>query len=81
MPSSPQGPSGVEAQTMKTTTKITANPAALPTGERMQLEDQIMERALALWRKKGRAHLNAPDALLQAEREILAQNGTARVRS
>ena len=66
---------------MKTTTEPIRNLADLPSDERMQLEDQIMERALALWHKKGYAHRNALNALLQAEREILAQKGTARVRS
>ena len=47
--------------------------ADLPSDERMQLEDQIWKRALALWRKRGRAHRNALNALLQAEREVLAQ--------
>jgi hypothetical protein len=58
---------------MKTTTRPIPDLAGLPPGEPMQLEDQIMERALALWHKKGHAHRNALNALFQAEREILAQ--------
>jgi hypothetical protein len=66
---------------MKTTTRPIPNLADLPSDERMQLEDQIMKRALALWRKRGHAHRNALNALLQAEREILAQKRTGRVHS
>jgi len=53
--------------------KAIPNLVDLPLDEYMQLEDRIMERALALWHKEGHAHRNAPDALLQVEREILAQ--------
>ncbi len=58
---------------MKTTAKTIPNLAGMPADECMQLEDQIMERALVLWRKKGHGHRNALKALLQAERELLAQ--------
>jgi hypothetical protein len=37
----------------------------------MELEDKIMERALVLWRKKGRHYLDAIHAWHQAEREII----------
>jgi hypothetical protein len=30
----------------------------LPSGERLKFEDQIMERALALWRNKQAHHLS-----------------------
>jgi hypothetical protein len=63
---------------MKTTAKIIALWADVPSDERVQLEDQIMERALMLWHKKGHAHRNALNAWLQAEREILAQKEQAR---
>jgi hypothetical protein len=66
---------------MKTATKATPNLADLPSDERIQLEDQIFKRALALWRKRGRAHRDALNALLQAERELLAQKGTGRFHS
>ena len=36
----------------------------------MQLEDQIMRRALEVWRKKVRGRQDALNAWLQAEREI-----------
>jgi hypothetical protein len=58
---------------MKTTTSPILNLADLPSAERMQLEDHIMERALALWRKRRHGHQNALKALLQAEREVLAR--------
>jgi hypothetical protein len=48
--------------------------------ERMKLEDQIMERALALWRKRGRGHRNALDALHQVKCEVLAQTGAGKSR-
>lgn len=60
---------------MKTTVKKFVNLADLPAEERMQLEDKIMERALALWHKKGRHHLDALSAFRQAEREIFPHNG------
>jgi hypothetical protein len=47
--------------------------AGLSEEEFVGLEDKIMERALALWRGKGRYHQNAWSAWLQAEREILSQ--------
>jgi hypothetical protein len=65
---------------MKTITRPVSNLADLPSNERLQLEDQIWERALALWRKRGYAHRNALNALLQAEREVLAQR-TGKIRS
>ncbi|MGD0252658.1 MAG: hypothetical protein ABSC01_08170 [Verrucomicrobiota bacterium] len=46
----------MEIKVMKTATKAIPNLADLPSDERMQLEDQIWERALALWRKRGSAH-------------------------
>jgi len=58
---------------IKTTARPILNLADLPSDERMELEDRITERALALWRKKGHGHRNALDALLQAEREVLAR--------
>jgi hypothetical protein len=78
---SSSGSSIVGKKTMKTTTRPIPNLAGLPSDERMQLEDQIMERALALWHKKGHAHRNALNALLQAEREIMAQKRTGKVHS
>jgi hypothetical protein len=60
---------------MSTTVKKIVNPADLPTEERIQLEDKIMERALALWRKKGPEHVDALNAYRQAEREIFSHNG------
>ena len=57
---------------MKTITRPIPKLADLPPDECMQLEDQIMERALTLWNKKGHAHRNALNALLQAEREMFA---------
>jgi hypothetical protein len=58
---------------MKTATQPIPDLADVTSAERMQLEDQIMERALAIWHKKGHAHQNVLNALLQAKREILAQ--------
>lgn len=66
---------------MKTTTRPIPKLADLPSDECMQLEDQIWERALALWRKRGHAHKNALNALLQAEREVLAHKGTGKFHS
>jgi hypothetical protein len=63
----------VKIKVMKPLTRAILNLADLPLDERMELNDQITERALALWRKKGRGHRNALDALLQAEREVLAR--------
>jgi hypothetical protein len=62
-------------KTKKTTVKIIAHWADMPPGKRMQLQDQVMKRALELWHKKGRGHRDALAAWLQAEREVLAQNG------
>jgi hypothetical protein len=45
----------------------------LPSDERTKLEDQIMERALALWRRKQTLRLSAFGALRRAERETLKQ--------
>ena len=59
---------------MRTTSKKIFNPADLPAQKWMQLEDQVMERALELWHKKGPAHLNAFIAWSQAEHEIFGQN-------
>jgi len=67
------GPAVVEKEMTKTTVKAIPNLTDLPADECMRLEDQIMERALVLWHKKGHAHRNARKALLQAEREILVQ--------
>ena len=66
---------------MKTATKAIPNLTDLPSDERMQLEDQIFKRALALSHKKGHGHRDALNALLQAEREVLAQKGTGRLHS
>lgn len=66
---------------MKTATKAIPNLADLPSDEQMQLEDLIFERALALWHKRGHGHRDALNALLQAEREVLAQKGTDRLHS
>jgi hypothetical protein len=71
--SSSSGQSIVKIKVMKSVTRAILNLADLPLDERMELNDQITEQALALWRKKGRGHLNALDALLQAEREMLAR--------
>lgn len=59
---------------MRTTTKAVSGLAGSVSDEQMQLEDQIMERALALWHKKGRRHRDAPKALRQARRELFIQN-------
>jgi len=56
----------------KADTGVIPNLAGLPPDERTRLEDQITERAFTLWRRKGHAHRNALNALLQAEREVLA---------
>ena len=48
------------------------SPADLRAKEWMKLEEKILQRALALWRRKGRRHLDAVKALRQAEREILS---------
>jgi hypothetical protein len=56
---------------MKTPAKSIPNLANLSSNERMELEDQIEQRAFALWRKKGHGHRDALNALRQAEREVL----------
>jgi hypothetical protein len=66
---------------MKAATKAIPNLADLPSDERMQLEDQIFKRALALWHKRGHGHRDALNALLQAEHEVLAQKRTGRLYS
>jgi hypothetical protein len=43
----------------------------LPSDERTKLEDQIMERALALWRRKQTLRLTALGAWRRAERDTL----------
>lgn len=58
---------------MKTNPKAIPNLRSPPPAGCMRLEDQIMERALVIWRIKGHGHQNALKALLQAEREILTQ--------
>jgi hypothetical protein len=65
---------------MQTTTMTTFSLADLPSGERMKLEDQIMERALALWRNKQSSRLSALDALHRAERETLKSKRTGKPR-
>jgi hypothetical protein len=55
---------------LPTTTMTTFSLADLPSGQRMKLEDQIMERALALWCNRRTARFSALHALRQAEREI-----------
>jgi hypothetical protein len=50
---------------MKTAaTKGMPNPADLPSDERMQLEDQIFKRTLALWHKRRHGHRDVLNALL-----------------
>jgi hypothetical protein len=56
-------------------------PEELREKEWWRLEDRIMERALALWRRKGRAHLEPLNAWRRAELEILSQDRKARVRA
>lgn len=56
---------------MKPSAKSIPNLANLSSNERMELEDQIEQRAFALWRKKGHGHRDALSALRQAEREVL----------
>jgi len=58
---------------MKTKPRATNKKAGLTVEKQLDLEDQIMERALAVWRKPGRGHRNALNAWLQAEQEVLAQ--------
>jgi hypothetical protein len=58
----------------KTTLKTLPRLTGLGPEAWMRLEDQIMARALELWRKKGRGRRNALQAMLQAKREILIQN-------
>jgi hypothetical protein len=64
----------VGKETIKTTVKAVPGLAGRVSEKWMRLEDQIMERALVLWHKKGRSHRNALKALLQARREILIKN-------
>jgi hypothetical protein len=45
----------------------------LLSDERTKLEDQIMERALALWRRKQTLRLSPLGALRRAEQETLKQ--------
>jgi hypothetical protein len=54
-----------------TNTTATFSLMDLPSDERLKLEDQIMERALALWRRKQTLRLTALAALRRAERETL----------
>lgn len=49
--------------------------AELRSKEWMRLEEKIMERALALWRRKGKAHLDALSAWRRAETEVLVRAG------
>jgi Protein of unknown function (DUF2934) len=58
---------------MKTKARPTNKTGGLTVEKRLDLEDQIMERALALWRKPGPGHRNALNAWLQAEQEVLVQ--------
>jgi hypothetical protein len=57
---------------MKTKARPTNKTGGLTMEKRLDLEDQIMERALALWRKPGPGHRNALNAWLEAEQEVLA---------
>jgi hypothetical protein len=50
---------------------VAFRPMILSSGERLKLEDQIMERALAHWRRKQTFHPSALGALRRAERETL----------
>jgi hypothetical protein len=61
---------GVKIEAKKFTSTIIAEPSDMSEGKRMQLEDQIMRRALEVWRKKVRGRQDALNAWLQAEREI-----------
>jgi hypothetical protein len=56
------------------------SPEELREKEWMRLEDRITARALALWRRKGKPHLDALSAWRRAELEVISQNGNARVR-
>ena len=55
---------------MRTATTKIPGPARLPAGEMIRLEDQILNRAMALWHQKGRTHMNAFAAWSQAEYEV-----------
>jgi len=57
------------------------SPEELRAKEWTRLEDKILRRALALWRRRGKAHLDALSALRRAEREVLATNGTQSVQA
>jgi hypothetical protein len=46
--------------------------AGMSTQERIMLEDKIMERALTLWRKTGKAHLNPLQAFRKTKSEIFS---------
>jgi hypothetical protein len=52
--------------------------AGLRSKEWMRLEDKIMELALAFWRRKGKAHLDALSAWRRAETEVLVGSGGQR---
>jgi len=52
-------------------------PEELRAKQWTSLEDEIMQRALALWRRKGKEHVDALTAWRRAEREVLGQNGSA----
>jgi hypothetical protein len=64
---------------MKTKARPTNKTGGLTVEKRLDLEDQIMERALALWRKPTRGHRNALNAWLQAEQEVLVQERMTQV--
>jgi hypothetical protein len=65
----------VKAEATKSSSTIIADPSDMSEGKRMQLEDQIMKRALDLWRKKARGRQDALTVWLQAEREIWEKTG------
>lgn len=62
---------------MNTPTNTIPALADLPSDDYRDLEDRIMARALAMWRKKGHGHRNVLTALRQAERELLAGKNQA----
>lgn len=55
------------------------NPEELRASQWLRLEEEILERAFVLWRRKGRAHMDALKALRQAEQEILSQEKKFRI--
>lgn len=57
------------------------SPEELRAKEWTRLEEKILRRAFALWRRKGKARSNALSALRRAEREVLATNGTELVQA